>query len=49
MTAAITRYVADMGVDPDVWLHALETPPEKLYYFSAEQLVALKLATKITK
>jgi hypothetical protein len=47
LTAAITRYIADMGVDSEVWLHALETPPEKLYYFSANQLVALKLATKL--
>ncbi|MEQ1771185.1 MAG: ATP-dependent Clp protease proteolytic subunit, partial [Devosia sp.] len=49
LTAAITRYVADMGVDAEVWLHALETPPERLYYFSADELVALKLATKLTK
>jgi hypothetical protein len=49
LTADITRYVEDMGVDSEVWLHALETPPERLYYFSANELVALKLATKITK
>jgi hypothetical protein len=49
LTAAITRYIADMGVESEVWLHALETPPERLYYFSADKLVALKLATKLTK
>ena len=49
LTAAITRYVADMGVSQDVWLHALETPPERLYYFSVDELVALKLVTKITR
>ncbi|MEO6395998.1 MAG: ATP-dependent Clp protease proteolytic subunit [Devosia sp.] len=48
LTAAITRYVADMGVEQEVWLHALETPPERLYYFSADELVALKLATKLS-
>ncbi len=47
-TAAITRYMAAMGVDPALWLHALETPPDKLYYFSPKELTALKLVTKIT-
>jgi hypothetical protein len=49
LTADITRYVTEMGVSPEVWLHALETPPERLYYFGADELVALKLATKLTK
>ena len=30
------------------WLRALETPPDRLTYFSTADLVALKLATKIT-
>jgi hypothetical protein len=49
MTAIITRYLAEMGIDGEVWLHALETPPERLYYFSADELLALKLVTKITR
>lgn len=47
-TAAITRHLSTMGVDPALWLHALETPPDKLYYLSAEELTGLKLATRLT-
>ena len=44
-TAEITRHLALTGVDPALWLHALETPPDRLYYFSAEEMTALKLVT----
>lgn len=44
-TAEITRHLAMTGVDPALWLHALETPPDRLYYFSAEEMTALKLVT----
>lgn len=46
-TAIITRYLASMNVDPGLWLHALDTPPAKLYYFTGKELTDLKLATKI--
>ncbi|MEQ1902496.1 MAG: ATP-dependent Clp protease proteolytic subunit [Devosia sp.] len=49
MTAVITRYLGQMGIDPELWLHALETPPERLYYLSADELMHLKLVTKITR
>ncbi len=45
-TARITRYLTDLGVDPAVWLHALDTPPRELYYFSADELKTYKLATE---
>ncbi|SFV37465.1 hypothetical protein SAMN05216456_2936 [Devosia crocina] len=45
-TARITRYLTDMGVDPALWLHALDTPPERLYYFSWEEMQRLKLVTE---
>jgi hypothetical protein len=48
MTAAISRYLLEMGVDAEVWLRALETPPDRLSYFSAEELTRLKLATRLT-
>jgi hypothetical protein len=48
LTADITRYLEKMGLSQEVWLHALETPPDRLYYFSAEELVALKVVTKLT-
>lgn len=46
LTAEISRYLAEMGVDAEVWLRALETPPDRLSYFSADELSALKLVTK---
>ncbi len=45
ITAEITRHLSETGVDPALWLHALETPPDRLYYFSAEEMDALKLVT----
>ncbi len=46
-TADITRYLAVMGIDPALWLHALDTPPDRLYYFSPIELTALKLVTNL--
>lgn len=48
MTAEISRYLIEMGVDPEVWLRALETPPDRLSYFSPDDLTRLKLATRLT-
>jgi hypothetical protein len=48
MTAQISRYLAAMGVDAEIWLRALETPPDRLTYFSSDDLTRLKLATRIT-
>lgn len=44
-TAVITRHLSAMGVDPALWLHALETPPDRLYYLSPAELQALRLVT----
>lgn len=44
-TARITRHLTTMGVDPALWLHALDTPPRALYYFSVEELGKYRLAT----
>jgi hypothetical protein len=46
-TARITRFLAITGVDPSVWLHALETPPDRLYYFTPEELTKYRLATAL--
>ncbi len=46
MTAEITRHLTASGVDPALWLHALETPPDRLYYFTAEEMSALNLVTR---
>lgn len=43
-TARITRHLQTMGVDPALWLHALETPPDRLYYLTPEEMAAYRLA-----
>lgn len=39
--------LAGFGVDPLVWTRAMSTPKEKLYLFTPEELLELKLATKV--
>jgi hypothetical protein len=46
-TAAITRHLDAMGVDASLWLHALETPPNRLYYFSPDELTTYRLVTDL--
>ena len=47
LTAEITRHLEAMGVDPALWLHALETPPSQLYYLTPEELQTYRLATAV--
>ena len=47
-TAAITRYLETTGVDPAIWLFALETPPSKLYYLSPAELEKHRLVTRFS-
>ena len=49
MTAQISRYLIEMGIDSEVWLRALETPPDRLSYFSPDSLIRLKLATRLSE
>lgn len=44
-TAGIVRYLTSMGVTQEVWLHALDTPPAQLYYFTHEEMTDYGLAT----
>ncbi|WP_018859488.1 hypothetical protein [Rhizobium sp. 42MFCr.1] len=37
-TADITRHLDDMGIKPDLWIHAMETPPDRLYYLSPDEM-----------
>ncbi|MCV0394497.1 MAG: ATP-dependent Clp protease proteolytic subunit [Rhizobiaceae bacterium] len=46
-TARITRHLSDMGVDPALWLHALETPPRRLYYLNADEMASYGLVTGV--
>ncbi len=45
VSALCAKYLREMGVDLQVWVHAMETPKDELYYFRPEELTALKLAT----
>jgi hypothetical protein len=45
VSAQCQRYLGEMGVDPQVWMHAMETPKEELFYFKPDELLSLKLAT----
>jgi len=46
VSAEIQRHLVEMGVDAEVWFHAMETPPREMYYFTSEELAALKLAQR---
>lgn len=48
-TARISRYLADLDIDPALWLHAMDTPPQALYYLSAEEMKKYRLATGAPK
>jgi hypothetical protein len=37
--------LAENGIDLEVWIRAMETPRQELYYFQPGELLALKLAT----
>lgn len=45
-TATISRHLGEMGVDPALWLHALDTPPGSLYMLSREELSRYRLVTE---
>jgi hypothetical protein len=47
-TARISRHLAAMGVDPALWLHALDTPPQALYYFTPDEMSEYRLVTGAT-
>jgi hypothetical protein len=45
ISAQCQQYLHDMGVDLEVWVYAMETPNDRLYYFRPDELLTLKLAT----
>lgn len=47
-TATIISHLTESGVDPALWLHALETPPDRLYYFTPEEMQRLRLVTEFS-
>ncbi|XHC39504.1 hypothetical protein ABWH89_09545 [Hoeflea alexandrii] len=45
-TARIARHLDEMGIANGLWLHALETPPDRLYYLTPEEMTEFKLTTE---
>jgi hypothetical protein len=45
VSAECQKYLREMGIDLEVWVHAMETPKEQLYRFKPDELLALRLAT----
>jgi hypothetical protein len=47
VSAGAQDLLHDFGVDPRVWTRAMATPKEKLYLFTPEEMLELKLATEV--
>lgn len=45
VTARVGRHLEAMGIKPGLWLHALETPPDRLYYLTPKEMTELALTT----
>ena len=45
ISARCQRYLGDMGVNLQVWVHAMETPHDKLFVFRPDELKSLNLVT----
>lgn len=45
ISAKCQRYLGDMGVNLQVWVHAMETPKDKLFVFKPEELASLNIVT----
>jgi hypothetical protein len=45
VSARCQRYLADMGVDLRMWVHAMETAKDRLFIFSANELRELNIVT----
>jgi hypothetical protein len=45
ISARCQRYLGDMGVSLQVWVHAMETPHDRLFVFKTDELKSLNLVT----
>src|ERR1700733_4007001 len=45
ISARCERFLADMGVSLQVWVHAMETPHDRLFVFRPDELKSLNLVT----
>jgi hypothetical protein len=46
ISADCQKYLVEMGVDPRLWIHAMETPKDELYRLKPDELLSLKLTTQ---
>jgi hypothetical protein len=45
ISARCQRYLDDMGVSLQVWVHAMETPHDRLFMFKPDELKSLHMVT----
>ncbi|NRP72997.1 ATP-dependent Clp protease proteolytic subunit [Ensifer psoraleae] len=45
-TARVARHFDAMGIGAGLWINALETPPDRLYYLTAKEMADFKLTTE---
>ena len=45
ISARCQRYLRDMGINLQVWVHAMETPHDKLFIFKPDELKSLNIVT----
>jgi hypothetical protein len=45
ISARCQRYLGDMGINLQVWVHAMETPKERLFVFKPDELKSLNIVT----
>lgn len=43
ISAQCEEYLVSMGIDPGAWIKAMQTPKERLYVFTPEELTSLKI------
>ncbi|NTE88401.1 hypothetical protein [Agrobacterium rubi] len=47
-TARVARHLDEMGIGAGLWIHALETPPNQLYYLTPAEMAKYRLTTDAT-
>jgi hypothetical protein len=45
ISARCQRYLGDMGINLQVWVHAMETPKDRLFVFKQDELKSLNILT----
>jgi hypothetical protein len=49
LAALCLNHLVEMGIGAEAWIPALETPWSQVYFFTGEQLVKTRLATRLTE